>query len=578
MRARLARMQQRNTRWLATKINQCHSARTHIKLVTCDYIIELSSLKNMAELDKKIQKTQTDLVQAVLEAQEKKNQERVDMLITNAIKQLKMSRFKPDQSACLSLIYLARTNPKVFSSSNAIKEVLKSLVRRDSGPTNIKGKNDIMLPVLAANILLACSNVSEIRQIVLNKVDQWLSANQKISEIVLHLLATTCMKCHNDQQTIQMLIDLRQHWLQYLDDNFDTYGPVPSSLCVCVRKLLLTESRSDSLLELANFLIKHDSDIVRLAEAVSQLIIERPITLEDMITKSPDGSQLQLVLLRIFDKLFAQLKAGKPTIQSASHSQAVPTPVQHSGVEADVASASKEHIVTPSCNVKQETKPILIKIEPSTEVEATFTPVKPEIIKSDPVKSENDMSVDPPLATVLAKPMAYIKLSSYSKVIAVEKLTIEALLTFIATFGVDQDFQEQLLDIPNCWLRESSLNNNLSQPEIVRIFEDMSQTTPYLVKNKLRQALIYSENSNLVELALETSTIDELLDLLHLFDLTTETIDKILARILSTKDNDKIKLAIKDRVYFNDLIGHFVEIGTENAKQLADRIPVIVQP
>lgn len=262
----------------------------------------------MAELDKKIQKALTDLVQAVLEAQEKKNLERVDMLITNAIKQLKMSRFKPDQATCISLIYLSRLKPKIFSQSSAIKEVLKGLLRRDNGPSNIKGKNDIFLPILSANILLASCDSLEVRTLVLSKIEQWLSSNQKPTDQIQHLLAVLCIKCLNDKQTIATLVDMRHNWLQYLEDNYDLYGSVPEDLCSSIRRLLPFESSSEYLIVYLKFLIKHDSDIISLGKELSKFVNERPMSLDCMLKEQEHGGLLVKMIMKVFIKLIAHLK------------------------------------------------------------------------------------------------------------------------------------------------------------------------------------------------------------------------------------------------------------------------------
>lgn len=245
-----------------------------------------SETTRMADLDKK--KAKTNLVQAVLEAQEKRNQERVDMIVTNAIKQLKMSRFKPDQATCISLTYLARVSPKVFNQSSAIKEVLKSSLRREIGPANIKG-NDIILPVLSANILLACCDSTEIRLIILNKVEQWLASNQKVADIVQDILSTICMKCQGDEKTIAMLIDMRQHWLQHLE------GSVPPDLCLAIRRLLHTETSCGSLLTYLKFLIEHDSDVDGLRRELAEFK-NLPNILRQKLIHSSDGFLIELGL------------------------------------------------------------------------------------------------------------------------------------------------------------------------------------------------------------------------------------------------------------------------------------------
>lgn len=273
----------------------------------------------MTELEKKTLKAQTDLVQSVLEAHEKKNSERVDMLITNAIKQLKMSRFKPDQATCISLTYLARTCPKIFTQSSAIKEVLKGLVRRDQGPANIKGKSDVVLPVLAANILLACCDTVDVRTIILNKIEQWISGNQKVTELVQHLLATLCMKCKSDELTVSTLIEHRQHWLVYLDENYEKYGPVPIDLSSSLKKLLDIESCCESVVLYLNFLIKHDTDIVNLSADVSRFILDRPLTLSSMLREDKFGVELGSTLIKIFNNLLDHVKsASLPVVKIES--------------------------------------------------------------------------------------------------------------------------------------------------------------------------------------------------------------------------------------------------------------------
>lgn len=257
-------------------------------------------------MSEKIQKIQPDLVQSVLEAQEKKNTERVDILITNALKQLKMSRFKPDQATCLSLIYLARISPKTFSHSATLRELLKTHLRRDNGPSNIKApiKNDFIIPVLAANILLACSDCPEVRAIILKRIEQWLNSNQKITENVQHLLALLCIRCQGDEPTVQALIDMRHHWFQCLDVS---HGNVAIDLCDGVRKLLHSDNKCESLIENLSFLLKHDKDTIGLANNVSRLILERPISLKNMLENTKHGSRLEELLLLIFNKLFEEL-------------------------------------------------------------------------------------------------------------------------------------------------------------------------------------------------------------------------------------------------------------------------------
>uniref|UniRef100_A0A6G1SH60 Integrator complex subunit 1 n=1 Tax=Aceria tosichella TaxID=561515 RepID=A0A6G1SH60_9ACAR len=261
----------------------------------------------MSELDKKLQKNPPDLVQSVLEAIEKRSVERVDMLITNAFRQLKTTRFKPDQTICISLTYLARVCPKAFSQSANLKELLKTHIKRDSGPTNIKGtKNDFIVPVLAANILLACCDSADVRSIILARIEQWIGSNQKLNEQVQHLLAVLCVRCHDDPQTIKTLIEIRSHWYQFLDTNYATYGPVSKDLSRSIRNLLSDAISCESLTENLYFLAKHDADIVGLTTSISKLIIRQPLTVESMFDHTELGEQLKQMLVSLYDKLFEQ--------------------------------------------------------------------------------------------------------------------------------------------------------------------------------------------------------------------------------------------------------------------------------
>lgn len=244
----------------------------------------------MADLEKKI--SQKDLIQLILEARERGNTERVDMLVGNAIKQLKISRFKPDQAIILSLTYLAKTKPDLFTNSVAIGEALKSLLRRESG---------LVLPVFAANILLAACDSSETRAIIIEKIQQWLGSSQKMTDTIQHLLATICIKSGGDQNTMTSLMDIRQHWLQYLDENHKSYGIVPPDLCSKIRGLLYAETNCDTLVEYLEFLLRHDPNILTFADEVSEFIVKRPLSIQNMIARS---SSFAKCLLKIYAKLF----------------------------------------------------------------------------------------------------------------------------------------------------------------------------------------------------------------------------------------------------------------------------------
>lgn len=278
----------------------------------------------MADLDKKIQKNQPDLVQSVLEAFEKRNVERVDILITNAIKQLKGSRFKPDQSICIGLFYLARVQPKVFSQSANLKEYLKTHIKRDGVPANIKGnKTDFFLPVLVANILLASCDSPDVRSSILTRIGQWISANQKLNELVQHVLATLCVRCHDDQATIKILIDTRYQWFDFLEKNFNTYGRVSPNLAHSIRDLLGNATSCEAFTESLTFLIKHDSDVVGLCSAISKFIVQKPLTFNSILAKGDQCTKLVSMMLDIFEAYFQQNVDGLKDVMKKDETEQV---------------------------------------------------------------------------------------------------------------------------------------------------------------------------------------------------------------------------------------------------------------
>lgn len=543
----------------------------------------------MADLDKKIQKVAPDLVQSVLEAQEKKNLERVDMLIGNAIKQLKMSRFKPDQTTCLSLTYLARTNPRVFRQSTVIKDTLKSLLRRDNGPTNIKGKmNDIVLPVLAANILLACCDSAEVRTMILSKIDQWLggSNGQRAGDLIQHLLATLCMKCQGDQQTIGTLIEMRQHWLQYLEDNFDLYGAIPVDLCVNIRKLLHSESDCDCLVGHLHFLIKHDIDIDGLGDEMGRFILERPMSLNNMLKEENSGSELNKMILKVFIKLFGHL--SKTDSNRSEDQQEEVKMEEDPDIELISAQKSRE-ISATSVIVKQEPKEITsssdkqesdtkqeskpeVKPPPSVVTKSQppkLDPLKGEAKKPDtPIKEymDDDTTELPPAVTYL-----YIRMPDNPQVIKLNKATLEAILNLISSLEetVDNAEFEELL---RSWLiTEKSGRKHLSN-----IFEDFALTKPYNLHERLRQKLIQSKNELLVDLGLRDASANQLIGLLQQFGLPLSTIEKINKRIAFIKDTELLRSKIEDLSYFNHLLDFYHELGSKSSKELQVRLTTSV--
>lgn len=535
----------------------------------------------MTELDKKIQKTQTDLVQSVLEAYDKRNPDRVDMLITNAFKQLKMSRFKPDQTTCISLIYLARICPKLFAQSVNIKELLKSHIRRDNGPTNIKGtKNDIILPVLAANILLACCDSSDVKIIILHRIEQWLLSNQKAAEMILNLLAALCMKSQGDQQTVSTLIDMRHHWLQYLDDNFEIFGRVPMDLCVGIRNLLRNETCCESLLENLQFLIKHDQDIVGLSKEISKFIIERPITVSSMLKHGQFGNQLNFMLLTVYNKLFQQLRdspeeslatakasnQNEVPYQSQMESQPIPEHAKLVRSEPKSVIVKVEHEATSSLNeikkeaVKTEVKQAASKADPETKTEST---------SNETAQNQTNDGTGIPETHYI--PPLYIRLPKTAQNIAMDRATIEAILTLLAEidFNYHCEYREEFKDLLECWLIDVKTNAK------VFIYEDVCMTTPYYLSNKLRQKLVHSVTDPLVELGLHGASVTQLLDLLQQFGLPVSTLQKIFKKLEDIKDVELVRAELKDMSYFSQLMEFYSDMGLVNAQGLINRLSTI---
>lgn len=520
--------------------------------------------------EKTIQKAQTDLVQAVLDAQEKRNSERVDMLVTNAIKHLKMSRFKPDQTTCISLTYLARTNPKIFTQSSAIKEVLKSLLRRDNGPTNIKGKNDIVIPVLAANILLACCDANEVRSIIVHKIEQWVSSGQKASEMVQHLMATLCMKCQGDQQTITSLVELRHHWLQYLGDNLDTCNSVPSDLCANIRKLLHTETSCESLVIYFGFLIRHDPNMDVLAQDVSELINQRPISLNCMLKDREAGSQLVKIIFKTFLKIFTHLK-NAPIDQQMPPKQAklsVEDKKSHLEVEMSESSIETIEISVKSEPTEKDQKPLLdIKKEVKSEVKPpepspNQTPASTTYQPGKPVPDEN-------LEPKQSCKTLYVKLPNHPKVIKLGRSILEAVLSLLALTETNEEYQIEFEELLNYWVFGIKSEK---MEKFASIYEDAALTTIYSLPDKIRQQLVQSGNDQLIDLGLHGANVAQLVKLSQQYGLSSTTINKILKKLGSIKDVDTIRSEIKDISYFNQLLEFYHFMGAFGAKDLQKRL------
>lgn len=523
----------------------------------------------MAELDKKIQKSQPDLVQAVLDAQEKGNLERIDMLITNAIKQLKMSRFKPDQTACISLTYLARIKPKIFSQSNAIKEVLKSLLRRDSGPANLKAKNDILVPILAANILLACCDSSEVRSIILSKVEHWLSSNQKPVDLIQHLLATLCIKCQNDQQTVATLIEMRHHWLHYLEDNFEAYGPVQTDLCYSIKQLLQTETSPEYLIMYLKFLIKHDIDIISLGKEISKFINDRPMSLNSMHQEQRFGSQLINIIMKVYIKLINYLVTSPTTIPSSEPcSKAKPETVitkikPEPVIKVKIEPSSGNDGLKDSKPMKLITQPIKLNVKTPTSSSEDANSTCNSTRNSS--KSNDDSSSSSTGFTSSPIPLLYVKLTDSSQVITLDRFIIEAMLSLLATVDANEETNEEFVDLLNSLI----ISDNTEGP----FFNDFALTSPYSLPIKIRQKLVYSSNNHLVDLALRNANPAQLVSLLHQFGTSTAIIDKILKNLELIKDVELIKCEIKDTSYFSQLMEFYSNsMGSSSAGNMQKRL------
>ena len=73
-------------------------------------------------------------------------------LLCGAVKALRASRAKPDAVAWLSLLSLAKSQPKLFSGSELVKDALCSLLKRDVRES-FKSKGNCLVSVMAANVL-----------------------------------------------------------------------------------------------------------------------------------------------------------------------------------------------------------------------------------------------------------------------------------------------------------------------------------------------------------------------------------------------------------------------------------------
>ncbi|KAM7143374.1 integrator complex subunit 1 [Molossus nigricans] len=87
------------------------------------------------------------------------NDDRIEGVLCGAVKQLKVTRAKPDSTLYLSLMYLAKIKPNIFATEGVI-EALCSLLRRDAS-INYKAKGNSLVSVLACNLLMAAYEEDE---------------------------------------------------------------------------------------------------------------------------------------------------------------------------------------------------------------------------------------------------------------------------------------------------------------------------------------------------------------------------------------------------------------------------------
>ncbi|KAL3185664.1 hypothetical protein MRX96_028572 [Rhipicephalus microplus] len=108
----------------------------------------------------------TDFLSRVLKAEDVGDDDKVESLMCGAAKTLKNMRPKPDPMLYLTLMFLAKTRPRIFDSEGSV-EAFTSLLKRDV-TVNFKTKGNNLISVLACNLLLAAfqDNVSWPEQFV----------------------------------------------------------------------------------------------------------------------------------------------------------------------------------------------------------------------------------------------------------------------------------------------------------------------------------------------------------------------------------------------------------------------------
>ncbi|KAK7506750.1 hypothetical protein BaRGS_00002225 [Batillaria attramentaria] len=94
-----------------------------------------------------------ELLTKVLDATEEGDEDKTEGLLCGAVKQLRSNRSKPDPTAFLTLMYIAKTSPTSFHSETTI-EAFCSMLKRDLA-LNFKAKGNPLVSVFACNILMA---------------------------------------------------------------------------------------------------------------------------------------------------------------------------------------------------------------------------------------------------------------------------------------------------------------------------------------------------------------------------------------------------------------------------------------
>ncbi|XP_010846181.1 PREDICTED: integrator complex subunit 1-like, partial [Bison bison bison] len=101
----------------------------------------------------------TMLLDEIEAAELEGNDDRLEGVLCGAVKQLKVTRAKPDSVLYLSLMYLAKMKPNIFATEGVI-EALCSLLRRDAS-VSFKAKGNSLVSVLACNLLMAAYEEDE---------------------------------------------------------------------------------------------------------------------------------------------------------------------------------------------------------------------------------------------------------------------------------------------------------------------------------------------------------------------------------------------------------------------------------